>query len=199
MKLSFEKLTTFRFQTWTSKTRILFLMETKLFKNYSLFWIQPRENLGNNSVPRNDQHSARVNESGFFQSADSRCCGRKPRKRTHLSRSEIVQYFFFNDTFPYRPIWWSRKWASVRAVGHSRQQSSLHSTCFYRWKVIVCFSKYNSICYFRVCTIKTVDSAPISAYAVHECEGSSRMGGRPRRFLFCGTIFGTVQVFSLFL
>ena len=164
-----------------------------------MLWIQPRENLGNNSIPRNDQHSAWVDESGLFQSADARCRGRKPRKRAHLSRLEIVQYFLLNDIFPYRPIWWSGKWASVRTVGHSWQQSSLHSTCFYRWKVIVYFSKYNSIFYFRVCTIKTVDSAPISAYAVHECEGSSRMGGRPRRFLFCGTIFGTVQVLFPFL
>lgn len=49
----------------------------------------------------------------------------------------------------------------------------------------------------RICTIKTVDGSPITAFTVHECEGSSRIGSRPRRFLFCGTGNGTVQMWDL--
>ena len=50
----------------------------------------------------------------------------------------------------------------------------------------------------RICTIKTVDGATISSFSVHECEGSSRMGNRPRRFLFVGTSVGNVQVFQFY-
>ncbi|KAK6051605.1 K+ channel tetramerization domain protein [Cooperia oncophora] len=45
----------------------------------------------------------------------------------------------------------------------------------------------------RICTIRSVDGAAISSFTVHECEGSNRMGSRPRRFLFCGTTSGSVQ------
>ncbi|KAF1603091.1 UNVERIFIED_CONTAM: BTB/POZ domain-containing protein KCTD3, partial [Eudyptes robustus] len=49
----------------------------------------------------------------------------------------------------------------------------------------------------RLCTIKTVDAQPITAFYVHECEGSNRMGARPRRYLFAGTSSGSVQMFDL--
>ncbi|CAD6199724.1 unnamed protein product [Caenorhabditis auriculariae] len=49
----------------------------------------------------------------------------------------------------------------------------------------------------RLCTIKCVDNSVISAFTVHECEGSSRIGSRPRRFLFCGTSTGNVQLWDL--
>ncbi|KAK7506943.1 hypothetical protein BaRGS_00001794, partial [Batillaria attramentaria] len=45
----------------------------------------------------------------------------------------------------------------------------------------------------RVCVIKSVDSSTISAFCVHECEGSNRMGSRPRRYLFTGHTNGSIQ------
>ena len=42
--------------------------------------------------------------------------------------------------------------------------------------------------------IKSIDGTTISAFCVHECEGSSRMGSRPRRFLFTGHTNGGIQV-----
>ncbi|GMT10437.1 hypothetical protein PFISCL1PPCAC_1734, partial [Pristionchus fissidentatus] len=49
----------------------------------------------------------------------------------------------------------------------------------------------------RLCTIKSVDGAPITSFVVHECEGSTRIGCRPRRFLFTGTSTGAVQLWDL--
>ncbi|VDM98749.1 unnamed protein product, partial [Thelazia callipaeda] len=48
----------------------------------------------------------------------------------------------------------------------------------------------------RLCTIKTVGGSSITAFLVHECEGS-RVNSRPRRFLFTGTSNGTVQMWDL--
>ncbi|VDN18261.1 unnamed protein product [Gongylonema pulchrum] len=45
----------------------------------------------------------------------------------------------------------------------------------------------------RLCTIRTVDGTAITSFLVHECEGSNRMGSRPRRFLFTGTSGGSIQ------
>ncbi|CAI4224763.1 unnamed protein product [Auanema sp. JU1783] len=49
----------------------------------------------------------------------------------------------------------------------------------------------------RICTIKTVDGSAITSFVVHECESSSRLGSRPRKFLFCGTNTGAVQIWDL--
>lgn len=49
----------------------------------------------------------------------------------------------------------------------------------------------------RVCVIKSVDGSIISSFYVHECEGSSRMGSRPRRFIFTGHSNGTIQIWDL--
>lgn len=49
----------------------------------------------------------------------------------------------------------------------------------------------------RVCTIKAVDGSTVSAFCVHECEGSSRMGSRPRRFIFTGHSNGSIQMWDL--
>ncbi|XP_044746905.1 BTB/POZ domain-containing protein KCTD3 isoform X3 [Coccinella septempunctata] len=49
----------------------------------------------------------------------------------------------------------------------------------------------------RVCTIKAVDGSTVSAFCVHECEGSSRMGSRPRRFIFSGHSNGSIQMWDL--
>ncbi|XP_062595275.1 BTB/POZ domain-containing protein KCTD3-like [Saccostrea cucullata] len=49
----------------------------------------------------------------------------------------------------------------------------------------------------RVCVIKSVDSCNISAFCVHECEGSNRMGSRPRRYLFTGHSNGAIQMWDL--
>ena len=45
--------------------------------------------------------------------------------------------------------------------------------------------------------IKSIDGTTISAFRVHECEGSSRMGSRPRRFLFTGHTNGGIQMWDL--
>ena len=37
----------------------------------------------------------------------------------------------------------------------------------------------------------------ITSFCVHECEGSSRMGSRPRRVLFSGHANGCVQIWDL--
>ncbi|XP_043501074.1 BTB/POZ domain-containing protein KCTD3 isoform X1 [Polistes fuscatus] len=49
----------------------------------------------------------------------------------------------------------------------------------------------------RVCVIQSVDCSIISSFYVHECEGSSRMGSRPRRFIFTGHSNGTIQMWDL--
>ena len=50
---------------------------------------------------------------------------------------------------------------------------------------------------YRVCVIKSVDGTIITSFCVHECEGSSRMGSRPRRVLFTGHSNGIVQIWDL--
>jgi len=49
----------------------------------------------------------------------------------------------------------------------------------------------------RVCVISSVDGSAITAFCVHECEGSSRMGSRPRRYLFTGHNNGQIQMWDL--
>ncbi|CAL4138560.1 unnamed protein product, partial [Meganyctiphanes norvegica] len=49
----------------------------------------------------------------------------------------------------------------------------------------------------RVCVIKSVDNTTISGFCVHECEGSSRMGSRPRRYIFTGHSNGAIQMWDL--
>ncbi|KAK3742239.1 hypothetical protein QZH41_009025 [Actinostola sp. cb2023] len=48
----------------------------------------------------------------------------------------------------------------------------------------------------RICTIRSVDGNHISCYCVHECDGSSRIGSRPRRYLITGHDNGSIQVRS---
>jgi len=49
----------------------------------------------------------------------------------------------------------------------------------------------------RVCEIRSVDGTNITSFCVHECEGSSRMGSRPRRFIFTGHACGAIQMWDL--
>lgn len=49
----------------------------------------------------------------------------------------------------------------------------------------------------RVCLIKSVDGTTITSFCVHECEGSSRMGSRPRRFILSGHSNGSIQMWDL--
>ena len=46
----------------------------------------------------------------------------------------------------------------------------------------------------RICTIRSVDGSMIISYCVNECDGSSGMGCRPRRYLFTGHSNGCIQV-----
>ncbi|XP_032870130.1 SH3KBP1-binding protein 1 [Amblyraja radiata] len=49
----------------------------------------------------------------------------------------------------------------------------------------------------RICEIRSVDGVAITAFTVHECEGSSRISSRPRRFLFTGHSNGSIQMWDL--
>ncbi|KAM6038258.1 SH3KBP1-binding protein 1 [Chlamydotis macqueenii] len=49
----------------------------------------------------------------------------------------------------------------------------------------------------RICEVRSVDAAAITAFTVHECEGSSRIGSRPRRYLFTGHANGSLQMWDL--
>ncbi|KAK0409741.1 hypothetical protein QR680_004727 [Steinernema hermaphroditum] len=49
----------------------------------------------------------------------------------------------------------------------------------------------------RLATINSIDNSPITAFLIHECEGSNRMGSRPRRFLFTGSTNGGIQMWDL--
>ncbi|XP_060113794.1 SH3KBP1-binding protein 1 [Heteronotia binoei] len=49
----------------------------------------------------------------------------------------------------------------------------------------------------RICSVCSVDGAPITAFTVQECEGSSRIGSRPRRYLFTGHSNGSIQMWDL--
>lgn len=62
--------------------------------------------------------------------------------------------------------------------------------------LIIIMLKLLIVC-FRVCVIKSVDGSTVSAFCVHECEGSSRMGSRPRRFIFTGHSNGSIQMWDL--
>ncbi|KAG8550832.1 hypothetical protein GDO81_019612 [Engystomops pustulosus] len=49
----------------------------------------------------------------------------------------------------------------------------------------------------RICEVRSVDGSPITSFTVHECEGSSRIGSRPRRYLFTGHASGCLQMWDL--
>ncbi|XP_015263145.1 PREDICTED: SH3KBP1-binding protein 1 isoform X1 [Gekko japonicus] len=49
----------------------------------------------------------------------------------------------------------------------------------------------------RICEVCSVDGSPITAFMVQECEGSSRIGSRPRRYVFTGHSNGGVQMWDL--
>lgn len=49
----------------------------------------------------------------------------------------------------------------------------------------------------RICIIKSVDGTSITCFCVHECEGSSRLGSRPRRFVLTGHSNGNIQIWDL--
>lgn len=49
----------------------------------------------------------------------------------------------------------------------------------------------------RVCLVRSVDGTTVTSFCVHECEGSSRMGSRPRRFILSGHCNGAIQMWDL--
>ena len=49
----------------------------------------------------------------------------------------------------------------------------------------------------RVCIIRSVDGTMVTSFCVHECEGSSRIGSRPRRFIITGHSNGAIQMWDL--
>ncbi len=50
---------------------------------------------------------------------------------------------------------------------------------------------------WRLCEVRSVDGTAITGFVVHECEGSSRIGSRPRRYLFSGHSNGSIQMWDL--
>ena len=44
---------------------------------------------------------------------------------------------------------------------------------------------------------RSVDGSIITSFCVHECDGSSRMGSRPRRFILTGHNNGAIQMWDL--
>lgn len=59
----------------------------------------------------------------------------------------------------------------------------------------IVYKLYKIFC--RICEIQAVDCTTISSFTVRECEGSSRMGSRPRRYLFTGHTNGSIQMWDL--
>lgn len=51
--------------------------------------------------------------------------------------------------------------------------------------------------FVRICEVQSVDGTTITCFMVRECEGSSRMGSRPRRYLFTGHGNGSIQMWDL--
>ncbi|XP_067874906.1 SH3KBP1-binding protein 1 [Heterodontus francisci] len=49
----------------------------------------------------------------------------------------------------------------------------------------------------RISEIHSVDGTAITAFTVHECEGSSRISSRARRYLFTGHTDGSIQMWDL--
>uniref|UniRef100_A0A8C2G4N4 BTB/POZ domain-containing protein KCTD3-like n=1 Tax=Cyprinus carpio TaxID=7962 RepID=A0A8C2G4N4_CYPCA len=49
----------------------------------------------------------------------------------------------------------------------------------------------------RICEVQAVDGTTITCFTVRECEGSSRMGSRPRHYLFTGHANGSIQMWDL--
>ncbi|KAM8986091.1 SH3KBP1-binding protein 1 [Ara ararauna] len=49
----------------------------------------------------------------------------------------------------------------------------------------------------KIGEVRAVDAASITAFTVHECEGSSRIGCRPRRLLATGHANGSLQLWDL--
>lgn len=58
------------------------------------------------------------------------------------------------------------------------------------------FLQLNKDC-FRVTEIISVDGTMITCHCLHECEGSTRMGSRPRRYLFTGHSNGAIQIWDM--
>uniref|UniRef100_A0A671RH71 BTB/POZ domain-containing protein KCTD3 n=1 Tax=Sinocyclocheilus anshuiensis TaxID=1608454 RepID=A0A671RH71_9TELE len=49
----------------------------------------------------------------------------------------------------------------------------------------------------RICEVQAVGGTTITCFTVRDCEGSSRMGSRPRRYLFTGHANGSIQMWDL--
>ena len=64
--------------------------------------------------------------------------------------------------------------------------------CEIRWVIRNTSLKHSSLNLDR-----SVDNSIITSFCVHECEGSSRMGSRPRRFIFTGHSNGAIQMWDL--
>ena len=49
----------------------------------------------------------------------------------------------------------------------------------------------------RLMTCKSIDASRITSFTIHECDAATRMGSRPRRFLFTGHGNGGIQMWDI--
>lgn len=91
--------------------------------------------------------------------------------------------------FP-RLLWQDEALASLDILTSVQQ---MFTSVVSKWKEM----KSKMWCVFRVCEVRSVDGTSITAFMVHECEGSSRIGSRPRRYLFSGHSNGSIQMWDL--
>lgn len=88
-----------------------------------------------------------------------------------------------------------RSFSDDKFGAFSENQNSTDFTCQTLPGAIVLVTWGFSSC--RICEIQAVDCTTISSFTVRECEGSSRMGSRPRRYLFTGHSNGSIQMWDL--
>lgn len=48
-----------------------------------------------------------------------------------------------------------------------------------------------------MCSVRSVDGSPTTAFTVLECEASRRLGSRPRRYLLTGQANGSLAMWDL--
>lgn len=110
--------------------------------------------------------------------------------------------------FTHRSVWREGRSAGLHPEGHSHHQQTVRQT-FIHWKKVhsaILRLTFDLLCRLlshvvllrvRICEIQSVDGTTISCFMVRECEGSSRMGSRPRRYLFTGHGNGGIQMWDL--
>lgn len=129
------------------------------------------------------------------------------RMKTEMNQDAVgscVEPFTLFSGF--RSIWREGWSAGVHTEGHPHYQQTVREAVIYREEVelpLACLwvGLSAATCWRvflgRICEVQSVDGTTISCFMVRECEGSSRMGSRPRRYLFTGHGNGSIQMWDL--